>query len=123
MPTPKHTGVLTMAQQECANHQEGHYCSSRDGDCILRSSKRCDYFERCVLPLAEKELPRQKEYARARDRYRRVHKISFDADERRCPDCGTILPRRKRYCLKCAKKRRTDSVRQIRWKARSLDNT
>ncbi len=96
--------------------------------------RRCRYFARCVLPIADKASPKdeprlQARRLKAREAYFRQFpeaRKAFDsqssevepkrpprrdrpAKSRACPDCGVLLARRQRYCASCAGKHRKAS--------------
>jgi len=88
------------------------------GKCLIAERKRCSYFERCILPLADWRRPEEKKGAqqgrlKARATYHRLHRISVPELEepRVCPDCGALLAKRARYCEICSKDRRKKNAR------------
>jgi len=93
--------------------------------CLLKQKplRRCRYFEKCVLPQADRPGPKdrpglQLEKQEARRRYWQAlgpdhaFHIETPAAIRRCPDCGGPLAVRQRYCLKCSRRRRLESNRK-----------
>lgn len=99
-----------LARAKCANNT---VC--RKGCKVAFDPPRaCKYFERCVLALpdggatignrrlSKEELAAGQVYLTTRDTGLFV---------RRCPGCQSVLPKRKRYCVDCAKRRRLESTR------------
>jgi len=92
-------------------------CSPRDR-CLVAEGKRCDYFERAILPLADKPSPvddpnLQAKRAAARQEYQSRHLLR-DRNQKRCRDCGNPRPHRRRYCDLCAARRRRETYRRSR---------
>ncbi len=132
---------MRFAREECANMTPDGSClgidvkslsdnngpavaSPRD-TCLVAEGERCPYFETCVLPLADRPSPPgnprlQDERLAARAVYLKKRRLSIDEpeNERRCPDCGTILARRARYCESCAAKRRRATYRDSKRRGR-----
>jgi hypothetical protein len=85
--------------------------------CKVEQGKRCEYFEKAVLPTAAdiglKELV-YKLYGKQVGIDKEVLKIPQKEDARLCPDCGAALKPRHRYCDKCTIKRRRESYRTKR---------
>ena len=131
---------LGMARAECANFCKDGSClgipveclvSERDGKkvklvaaplerCKLSEpGKRCMYFERAVIPLAN-YFPEK--YAKAVETYtagRAKNALAIKA-ARLCK-CGNPLPKRKRYCPTCARRKRRESARNGMAKKRRDD--
>jgi hypothetical protein len=132
---------LTLARAECANMRHSGKCMGisvesliDDGKppvatprdiCLLAQRKRCDYFERCILPLADHPSPDdnpklQAGRADAREIYLGQHVICTGGIKGRCPDCGGPRPRRHRYCESCSTKHRREAgkrrIRDLRQK-------
>ncbi len=104
----------------CANydhHYGGCLFEDFDGKCaVLDLHRRCGYFERAVLPTSADIGQRDHIYrlyeqtvGAVIDTTKGRHKTG---DVRPCPDCGTALRPRQRYCDNCAKKRRRAASRQ-----------
>ncbi len=100
-----------LASSKCANNT---VC--RKGCKVAFDPPRaCGYFERCVLALppggvsignghlTKDELTAGQLYLTTRDTGLFV---------RRCPDCQSVLPKRRRYCRECAAKRHVKSARE-----------
>ena len=104
----------------CANYDH-HYGGCLFGDaCFVEQGKRCEYFEKAVLPTAADIGLKELVYSL----YERQVGIAgigqFDGGNiRRCPDCGAELRRRQRYCDDCKRKRRRKSYRNSRSKRNS----
>ena len=73
---------LELAKRECADWQPDGSCLGRtdrtDDRCLLRLHRRCPYFERAVLPLADAPSPsgaprRQRNFRAARAAYFAEH--------------------------------------------------
>ena len=100
-----------LAKTECANFVAGECILHLDGRCRVGQRKRCDYYEKSVLGLAKYGDP---DVMEAVDEYRTKHKLyEFTKEERAedlrlCPNCGTVLIARQRYCRACARKRRRE---------------
>lgn len=121
---------LGMARAECANLCKDGSClgipveclvSERDGKkvkpvaapldrCKLAESKgTCEYFEKAVIPLANYS---PEKYGKAVQTYTagRAKNVLAVKAARLC-GCGNPLPKRKRLCAVCAKKRRRETAR------------
>jgi len=90
-------------------------CTHRDR-CAVASGKRCGYFERVILPLADLPSPRgdaqrQARRASARQTYLGRHVLAGSL-ERQCPECGGSRLRRHRFCEVCATKHRREGARE-----------
>ena len=44
----------SMVRNECANYIGGKPCIITGKPCKVENDKRCNYFEKCVLPLTDK---------------------------------------------------------------------
>ena len=121
-----------FAQDECANRQPDGGCLGVGVDslvdrgqvktctprarCLVAEGKRCDYFERVVLPLADKPSPAddrclQQRRASAREEYLGRH-IIRGHDGGRCPECGGPRPKRHRFCETCSARRCREATRR-----------
>lgn len=123
---------LQMAAAECANMAGGACDGARFGDdltplpgkpqpkCLLAVGQRCDYFEACVMPMADMatDPAKSKAFMGAADEYKFQHHIS--GLSRRCPECGGPVPARKRYCADCTSKRRRRTFRDAQSRIRGL---
>ena len=92
-------------------------CSPRNR-CLVVQGKRCEYFERVILPLADKPSPAgdphlQQKRAWARREYLAGNGLACGGG-RRCPECGNPRPARHRFCETCASKHRRDTYRRAR---------
>ena len=106
----------------CANYDH-HYCGCLFGEtCRVEQGQRCGCVEKTILPTAvdigagermhflyEKQCGLSVTLARGQMRI--------------CPDCGTELKPRQRYCDDCSKKHRRNSYRKARENKRSKRNT
>ena len=127
-----------FAKRECANIRKDGSCLGFQAEglidigipvtprekCLLshRPIKPCQYFEKCVLPLADQASPKSNPGLQAqRLEARRIY-LTVRAKEipevglRTCPDCGGLLAKRQRTCTKCARNRRLASYRKRRQK-------
>ena len=86
--------------------------------CLVVQGKRCEYFEKIVLPTAADIRLKERIYSL----YQKHVGIAEDdplidtPNIRPCPDCGAELKPRQRYCDNCRDKRRRDSYRKRRKK-------
>lgn len=130
-----------LARTECANFVQ------RDGSCLgvqpeglLDSTVRaiprercllaekpiqpCQYFENCVLPLADRPGPKdnpglQSQRVEARRQYLELRKVEVpESNVRLCPECQGPLAKRQRLCGKCRIKRRREAYRQAKQRKR-----
>jgi hypothetical protein len=135
---------ITLAAKYCANWQQDGVCSGldfrNDGTlfrfrnegcqcgCLLKAKERCSYFESAVLPMGDSEEWRKKYPAEARvfqegaDRYMRRHSgiAGLALKARVCPDCGTQIGPRKRYCHVCSDARQQQTDRNYHREKRTL---
>ena len=120
------SGNLSNLLNECANLTARGTClgvdirlapdgafrhtASPTGKCRVRESKRCSYFERCVLTLAAS----RPEYVGAESEYRGRCGLSMEKVKaaRACGDCGDPRPKGKRYCTACAAKHKRMASRR-----------
>ena len=126
---------LQMARAECANFCKDGSCLGIPTECLTSEcptvaapldrcklaepGKRCMYFERAVIPLAN-YFPEK--YAKAVETYtagRAKNALAIKA-ARLC-ECGNPLPKRKRYCPTCARRKRRESARNGMAKKRRDD--
>jgi len=122
-----------FARDECANMMSGGGCLGVDSHslldngqpkvctprarCLVAEDKRCDYFERVILPLADHPSPEgdphlQQKRANAREDYRGQHGLAHNGG--RCPECGNPKPARHRYCESCSARHRRETYRRSR---------
>ncbi len=128
-----------LAKTEFTNYQNDGSCigigtaglldasipADRHDKCLLAKKPimPCRYFEQCVLPLANQpdsaggsiDGVKRAGWIEARNLY--PFPLANNAQRavaRTCPDCNQPLARRQRVCVKCQKKRRTESYRQYR---------
>lgn len=96
------TKLMRYVKQECANYMLFYnMCIFSDTSCLISEGKRCPYFERVLLPIAEQQgVSRQ---------IKKYYDMGDIKATRSCPDCGAELAYRKRYCNKCTKRRRRAS--------------
>ena len=123
---------LQIANAECPNWNQGACAGARIADdlsplpgrpldkCALANDQRCDYFEECVMPMAEmvSDPAKSKSYMDAVAGYKLKHHIS--GLSRRCPECGGSLPTRKRFCAGCTVNHRRKSTRDAMNRIRGL---
>jgi len=102
----------------CANYDH-HYGGCVFAEtCKVLDGERCGWFERAVLPTAADIGQRDHVYALYEqttgaliDRNKTRRKTG---DVRPCPDCGSALRPRQRYCDACSKKRKRAASRERR---------
>ena len=107
-------GVTVGSLLDCGQPKT---CTPRDC-CLVVEGRRCDYFERVVLPLADHPSPSgdpglQQKRAYARQEYLGRHGLAHGG-LRRCPDCGSPMPARHRYCESCSARHRRETYRRTR---------
>ena len=90
-------------------------CTPRDR-CRVAESKRCEYFEKVILPLAAHPSPHgdpqlQAKRASARDAYLGKHAMAVTS-AKPCPLCGGPKPPRYQFCESCGAARRREMGRQ-----------
>jgi len=125
------TTAYQFARAECANFAGGGCAFNGstwvEGDCALRhAGMRCGYFERAVLPLAER-VPR---YARIPAAYWRsiarangmtpeaVRQVSAAEQAQSLCECGRPREKGHRFCPRCAARRRKEAARARKAKQR-----
>ncbi len=122
----KHT-LFSFVKAECADYVNSE-CLGIDvfgkrfreqGICFILENKPCAYFVRCVLPIAK-----ERGYGNVISSYQ---KIDIDSElkkikVRNC-DCGAGLPKGKKFCEKCRKKRRQKTDRENQRKYRVQHHT
>jgi hypothetical protein len=81
-----------------------------DGCCRVGQGKPCEYFRRCVLPTGD--CPEE-----IREAYRRVDpRCKARPVIRHCPECNAELPRRRRICDRCRRRKGRERLRHYRQK-------
>jgi hypothetical protein len=75
--------------------------------CYIMEREPCPYFERCVLPSAKNDP----NYDKIVKYYSMINSKFDPTYANTCNDCGKTIPPRKRYCKKCAKKRRNKTYK------------
>jgi len=100
----------------CANFD--HYyggCLFRK-TCLVQDCKRCEYFERAVLPTAADIGLKELVYSLYENHVGMTKGLKI-GKIRKCPDChkAELLPR-KRVCPKCKERRRKRTYRESRKK-------
>ncbi|MBA7632894.1 hypothetical protein ES703_40450 [subsurface metagenome] len=106
----------------CAN-LDRHYSGCLLGKtCKVEQGQRCGYFEKAVLPTAADIGLGERMYSL----YEKQCSVSGTLERsqmRICPDCGTGIKARQRYCDNCKKRRRRKSYRKARENQRSKRNS
>ncbi len=106
----KHT-LSSFIRAECANLVSDNQCLGLDvsnkrfmnqDKCLILRKKRCDYFKKCVLPLARLKGC----YDGIIREYMKIDKTIDQSEEARFCECGAELRPRQRFCAKCRKIRR-----------------
>jgi hypothetical protein len=87
--------------------------------CLILAKQRCDYFKKCVLPLAKLKGC----YDRVFREYLKFDKPIDQSEDARFCECGTELPKGKKFCEKCRKKRRRETDMQNHQKHRGSCHT
>ena len=117
----------TLAKTECANYRLGDgFCWPADAECLVCDGKRCKYYERAVLPIADQktvnDLALQPKRAIARSRYIKRHGITEHPPDEiaTCPICDKPLPssRSRGRCDSCRNKQNRETGRQRKRKQR-----
>jgi hypothetical protein len=104
---------------ECANHRDDGSCLgmpvllTKDSKmfpaekCRVAEKKRCDYFEKCVLPLATRQgiFAVLKAYGKIADAPGLVKGVQF------C-DCGAAIGQNDKLCERCRAKNRRETMRR-----------
>jgi hypothetical protein len=106
----------------CANYDH-HYggCLFED-KCFVEEGQRCGYFEKAVLPKAADIGLGERMYS-LYEKQCNVSSTLERSQTRICPDCGTGLKPRQRYCDNCKRRRRQKSYRRARENQRSKRNS
>lgn len=118
---------IEMARTECANYDQGQCIGAAIDntschplkECLLHFKQRCGYFERCVLPLADR--PGHMDFKLARRVYEKNCGMR-PLIETRC-ECGQIMERGKRFCEPCRQKHRLETLRRSskkHWQSQQL---
>jgi hypothetical protein len=108
-------GCLGVSVDSLVDRGQVKTCTPRSR-CRVAEGQRCEYFERAVLPLADKPSPAsdrmlQQKRAWARQEYLGSHLLR-DRAGGRCPECGNPKPRRHRFCETCSGRRRREAGRR-----------
>ena len=102
----------------CCNYDHDSGSCLYKGCCLVEQGERCEYFEKVVLPTSADLGLKELVYSL----YQKHVGITEDdpliniANIRPCPDCGTELRPRQKYCDVCSKKRRRATYRKSRLK-------
>lgn len=114
------TSLRTMVVDECANWVSGEYatgCAERDfKPCLALAGKRCGYFEKGVLPLADHPQDKAKVgiYLEAAREYALTTAGPTTVGSLRRCDCGAPLAPRHRTCEACQGRKAKSAYRQRR---------
>jgi ribosomal protein L32 len=109
---------LGMKVESLLDSGQPKTCSPRNR-CRVADGKRCDYFERVILPLANQPSPKsapdlQARRASARDAYLGMNAMArstVKANVRPCPTCGNPRLPRHRLCESCGAAQRREKGR------------
>lgn len=113
-----------FAKEACANWTEipQEECVLFCGKCRILQGKLCEYFKKSVLGPEDYKYPHRLFIAdpnfekRVRKQYKKIDHTVVESEQikRYCPDCGSLLTPRRRYCTACQKKRKlaTNRLRQ-----------
>ena len=93
---------------------------------LSKAGERCLYFEQVILPLADCRSPKdelnlQSKRQKAKALYiARVGLASLEKAKSRFCECGAAICKRKRFCYKCAakKRRETRRISQNKWRSK-----
>lgn len=117
--TPK-MSPAALVRAECANLDPDNLCVMRFdgyGDCLVLKGKRCAYFERCVLPLADQPSSKEDRHLQQK---RQAGRTAYQTQcglrvtrqsTRRCI-CGEPLEPRKQYCRRCRQEHNRNAARE-----------
>ncbi len=109
--------LTSFIRNECANIIRQTECLGidvlgkrfrREGPCYVLKQDPCGYFVKCVLPIAK-----QRGYGNVISQYQRID-INSELKKvkvRKC-GCGEDLPKGKKFCEKCRKKKRQKTNRE-----------
>ncbi len=109
--------LVSFIRAECDNITSTNLCLGLDvfgkrfmdqDRCLVLRKKRCDYFKKCVLPLAKLMGC----YDRIFKEYIKFDKTVDQSEEARFCECGEELKPRERFCERCRKKRRRETKRE-----------
>ena len=110
---PKALGLASLIRDRCCNQVGSRCIRHADGRCRVAGGDRCGWFESSILP----EIVRLggPDAANVAQRYAPGMKVAAlrpNEEARPCPDCGTALGARQRYCQECALKRAKSAARE-----------
>lgn len=113
---------LELARQECANYDQDRCLGAAIDNsnchplprCVLHFNQRCGYFERCVLPMANRGTP---EFVEARRRYDHINGLAAVV-ALKCP-CGKPRDPQRRLCDDCREEHRRKATRDAMRKKRT----
>ncbi len=123
----KQISLASFVKQECCNFVSDE-CLGVDvfgkrfreqGICWIFKKKLCVFFARCVLPVAK-----DKGYGNVISQYQKID-INSELKElkvRSC-SCGVGLPKGKKLCEKCRKRKRRETKREYQRNYRGLRST
>ncbi len=109
--------LVSFVKIKCANITSTNLCLGLDAfgerfmnqaQCLILAKKRCDFFKKCVLPLAKLMGC----YDRIFKEYIKFDKTVDQSEEARFCECGEELKPRERFCERCRKKRRQKTNRE-----------
>uniref|UniRef100_A0A6H1ZGV9 Uncharacterized protein n=1 Tax=viral metagenome TaxID=1070528 RepID=A0A6H1ZGV9_9ZZZZ len=114
---------LGVSVDSLLDHGQPKTATPRDV-CLIFLGKRCTYFERVILPLADDPSPKDDPGLQARRAYARSEYLGLHAraktrthprtPPRSCADCGTPIPPRFRLCHACRAKHQRLAYRRNR---------
>jgi len=102
------------------------FLNKRSQCALVKAGERCLYFEQVILPLAdwpstkdEPDLQSKRQEARVTYLARTDLGSQEKAKQNFC-ECGAVIPKRRRYCDKCAARNRRETRRkaQNRWRSK-----
>ncbi len=113
----KNDTLTSFIRAECANLVKENQCLGlktnnkrfmNPGKCLILAKRRCDYFKKCVLPLARLKGC----YDRVFNEYLKLDKSLDQSEGARLCDCGNELKPRERFCERCRWKKRQKTNRE-----------
>ena len=100
----------------CSNYDHYYGGCLLSEKCDVEQGKRCAYFEKAVLPTAWQTGCGESVLNQYQGRTKSVTQVQVKK-ARQC-SCGAILKPRQRYCDRCKKKRRLETMREYQRKYR-----
>jgi hypothetical protein len=121
-----HDGVcLGVHVDSLVDHGQPKTCTPKNR-CRVAEGKRCEYFERVILPLADQPSPHgdphlQQKRAAARSDYLAMHAMARSG-AKPCPLCVGAKPPKYQFCESCGTLRRREMSRNRMRRCREADS-